>query len=186
MFESLQQKSDEIRIPKPYSPEEIVETVKMKINDSINLDKPKAEKLEDFFSAIPNNTHVACPEENGSLDQSSHPVPVFNSTESLIGSVTSSSETLAETSHSLQNVQQSQIALARDAVENIWVELIPHMSSFIVQSNNQKTYSVQLFPKETCNCPSTTTCWHIIAAKLSVGNHNVLTTKRTLNLSQLK
>ena len=46
-----------------------------------------------------------------SLDQSSHPVPVFNSTESLIGSVTSSSETLAETSHSLQNVQQLQIAL---------------------------------------------------------------------------
>ena len=53
-------------------------------------------------------------------------------------------------------------------------------------SNNQKTYSVQLFPKETCNCPSTTTCWHIIAVKLSVGNHNILTTKRTLNQSQLK
>ena len=49
-----------------------------------------------------------------------------------------------------------------------------------------KTYSVQLFPKETCNCPSTTTCWHIITSKLSVGNLNVMPSERTLNLSQLK
>ena len=60
------------------------------------------------------------------------------------------------------------------------------MCSFIVQSNNQKTYSVKLFPKETCNCPCTTTCQNIIASKLSVGNHNVMPSKRTLNLSQLK
>ena len=44
---------------------------------------------------------------------------------------------------------QSQIALARDAVENKRVELIAHMSSFIVQSHNKKTYS-DLF----CCCSS--------------------------------
>ena len=60
------------------------------------------------------------------------------------------------------------------------------MSSFIVQSNNRKTYSVQLFPKEKCNCPSTATCWHIIASKLSVGMHNIIPVKHTINLSQLK
>ena len=108
-FESLQQGSDEVRIPKSYSPEEIVETVKMKINDSINLvDEPKAEKVEDFFSAIPDRTQTKCTKQFESLDQSSHPVTMFNSTETLIGSVSCSSQT----SHSLQNVQQSQIALA--------------------------------------------------------------------------
>ena len=46
---------------------------------------------------------------------------------------------------------QSQIALARAAVEDKRVELVPNISAFIVQSINQKTYSVQLFPKEKCN-----------------------------------
>ena len=111
----------------------------MKINDSINLvDKPKAEKHEDFFGAIPDRTQTKCTKQYESLDQSSHPVSMLNSTESLIASVSSSSQTL----HSLQNVQQSQIALAQDAVGNKQVELIPHMCSFIVQSNNQKTYCV--------------------------------------------
>ena len=108
-FESLQQGSDEVRIPKSYSPDEIIETVKMKINDSINLvDEPKAEKLEDSLSAIPDRMQTKCNKEYESLDQSPHPVPMFNSTESFIGSMSSSSQT----SHSLQNVQQSQIALA--------------------------------------------------------------------------
>ena len=105
--ESLQQGSDEVRIPKSYSPEEIIE--KMKINDSINLvDEPNAEKLEDFFSVIPDRMQTECTKQYESLYQSTHPVPMFNSTECLIGSVSSSSQT----SQSLQYVQQSQIALA--------------------------------------------------------------------------
>ena len=66
------------------------------------------------------------------------------------------------------------------------VEIVPHMSAFLVQSKNQKAYSVQLYPKETCNCPSTTAYWHIIASKLSVGIHSAIPAKHTLNLSQLK
>ena len=81
----------------------------MKINDSINLvDEPKAKKLEDFFSAIPDRMQTECTKQYESLDQSSYPVPMFNSTEILIGSVSGSSQT----SHSLQNVQHSKIALA--------------------------------------------------------------------------
>ena len=49
------------------------------------------------------------------------------------------------------------------------VELIVNMSSFIVQSSNEKTCSVQLFLKEWCNCPLTTSCWHIITCKLTIG-----------------
>ena len=31
---------------------------------------------------------------------------------------------------------------------------------------------VTLFPKETCSCPSTTQCYHILAAKISIGQHS--------------
>ena len=43
-----------------------------------------------------------------------------------------------------------------------------------------------MFPNKKCNCPSTTTCWHIIVSKLSLGIHNVIPTKQNINLSQLK
>ena len=114
-------------------------------------------------------------------DLSSHPVPILNSTASLIGKDIN----VSITSHVTQQ-NQSQIALACDAVENKRVELVPNMSAFIVQGNNKKTYSVQLFPKEKCNCPSTTTCWHIITSELSLGIHNIIPGKININLSQLK
>ena len=75
--------------------------------------------------------------------------------------------------------------LTRHALETKRVELVASMSAFIVQGNSGKTYSVQLFPKERCNCPSTTTCWHIIAAKMScwMKENNTI---HTLNLPWLK
>ena len=54
-----------------------------------------------------------------------------------------------------------------------------------MRSSNGKTYTVHLYSKEMCNCPSTTTYWHIIASKLSLGIKDS-TKKLTLNLSQLK
>ena len=44
---------------------------------------------------------------------------------------------------------------------------------------------VTLFPKETCSCPSTTQCYHILAAKMSIGQHSE-DEKRRINLSQLR
>ena len=44
---------------------------------------------------------------------------------------------------------------------------------------------VTLFPKETCSCPSTTQCYHILAAKMSIGQHSE-DGKRQINLSQLR
>ena len=66
----MQQDPDEVTIPKSHAPEEIVETVKMKLSNSEN-----------------DNVNV------GQLkDELSHPVPIFNSTESLIGSPSLSDE----------------------------------------------------------------------------------------------
>ena len=152
-----------------------------KIDDSscdiTNSDKlyPEDSDLLDSSNSI--TSHIFDSETK--TNESSLPIAPLNSTASLL-------HDLPEKSLQTVHQNQSQIVLARDAVENKRVELIAHMSSFIVQSHNKKTYSVQLFPKEKCNCPSTTTCWHIIASKLSLGILNVGQGKHTINLSQLK
>lgn len=45
---------------------------------------------------------------------------------------------------------------------------VPQMTSFMVEGLTGQKYAVSLFPKESCQCPSSTTCYHILAAKLSV------------------
>jgi len=62
----------------------------------------------------------------------------------------------------------SQQALARYIVENNFISLVPSQGSFVVQGRSNK-YCVTIFPKETCQCPSTTTCHHILAVKMSIG-----------------
>ena len=156
----------------------------MQLQDPLKVNQSN---LDTENSLLPNNStfNKNLPSSpmniNEGDDLSSHPMPILNSTASLIGKDIN----VSITSHVTQQ-NQSQIALACDAVENKRVELVPNMSAFIVQGNNQKTYSVQLFPKEKCNCPSTTTCWHIIASKLSLGIHNIIPGKKNINLSQLK
>ena len=64
---------------------------------------------------------------NAEKDEPLHPSPIFNSTDSLVGT-----KSLPDTSSIRQqkyssNTCQSQAALARDAVENKRVELIPHV-----------------------------------------------------------
>ena len=155
-FQALQQAPEDLRIPKSYAPEEIVDTVKMQLQDPLKVNQSN---LDTENSLLPNNStfNKNLPSSpmniNEGDDLSSHPMPILNSTASLIGKDIN----VSITSHVTQQ-NQSQIALACDAVENKRVELVPNMSAFIVQSNNQKTYSVQLFPKEKCNSPSTTTC----------------------------
>ena len=89
-------------------------------------------------------------------DNSVHPTPILNSTESLIctrlpsyeNDYTLNESTIQKSSENIPEKNQSQMALAREAFQNKRVELIPHMSSFVVQSSNHKTYSVQLNPRK--------------------------------------
>ena len=46
-------------------------------------------------------------------------------------------------------------------------------------------YSVTLFPNESCNCPATTRCCHIIAAIMSIGMP-IPNDKKKINLAQLR
>lgn len=48
------------------------------------------------------------------------------------------------------------------------------------------TRVVTLFPKPSCSCPSTGECYHIVAAKLSVGMSLSINQKIKKNLTQLR
>jgi hypothetical protein len=52
------------------------------------------------------------------------------------------------------------------------ITLVPTRGAFIVQGRSGK-YCVTLFSKESCQCPSTTTCFHILAAKMSIGQEPI-------------
>ena len=77
--------------------------------------------------------------------------------------------------------------LSRSVIENGQISHSAKLGVFTIVGTTEKAHAVRLFPKETCTCPSTESCYHIIAAKLSIGM-NVQTNKHTprVNLSGLR
>ena len=59
---------------------------------------------------------------------------------------------------------KSQMALARDVIENNDIEYIESMDAYMVKGATTKKYAVELNPNERCNCPAQGRCYHIIAA----------------------
>ena len=51
---------------------------------------------------------------------------------------------------------------------------------------SDKPYVVTLFPKEHCSCPAPSKCYHILAAKLSIGKSDEIKSKLKFNLTQLR
>jgi hypothetical protein len=68
-------------------------------------------------------------------------------------------------------------------VENNLITLVPQQGAFIVNGQKGK-YCATLFPKETCQCVSTSTCYHILAAKMSIGLE-AIQKNRVVNLRAL-
>lgn len=80
--------------------------------------------------------------------------------------------------------QLTQADRARKVVEDRRISLDPVFHTFTVIGSS-RPHVVTLFPKETCSCPSSTSCYHIMAARLSIGMTNV-TEHRKVNLCQLR
>lgn len=53
-------------------------------------------------------------------------------------------------------------------MDNNLITFVPQQGAFIVQGRKGK-YCVTLFPKEKCQCETTSTGYHILATKMSVG-----------------
>ena len=70
--------------------------------------------------------------------------------------------------------------------KNNGVTFVEEQRAFIVNGNNnfKKKYAVTLFPKQTCQCPATGTCYHILAARLEMGD-TISDSKKVVNLKQL-
>lgn len=73
-----------------------------------------------------------------------------------------------ETAQQSHNQIVSQESRAKKLLDEGKVMHNPSLKVFTIMGTN-RPHVVTLFPKETCTCPSTVTCYHIIAARMSVG-----------------
>lgn len=80
----------------------------------------------------------------------------------------------------LENIPPIVDALASDFV----VTHVPLKATFLVSRANGPVYVVTLFPKETCTCPSTSSCCHAVAAKRSIGIE--AGQRKKINLTELQ
>lgn len=89
-------------------------------------------------------------------------------------------------SHSCSSADSStsQLARAKLVIAENRITYDLKLGAFVVQNSEGKHNVVTFFPKQSCTCPSTSECHHILAAKLSIRlpcKHETT----TINLSQL-
>ena len=77
--------------------------------------------------------------------------------------------------------QLSQSERARRVIEQGKISFDPKLHTFTVMGTS-RPHIVTLFLKETCSCPTTARCDHILATQLSIGQ-NIDTKVKTLNLT---
>jgi hypothetical protein len=61
---------------------------------------------------------------------------------------------------------------------------VPDQQVFTVSGPPGHVHAVHLFPKQSCTCPVSTTCCHILAAKRSIGMD--CAERKVINLTQLR
>ena len=66
------------------------------------------------------------------------------------------------------------------------IALVPEMGGFTVKGENNKLYAVKLFPKESCQCPATGRCYHIIAARKNINLPTESNKIQEFNLNKLQ
>ena len=90
-----------------------------------------------------------------------------------------------EMNHEESPSESVQVTKARQLLTDNLITHNIQLGCFTVKTREGNPHAVRLFPKETCTCPSTTTCYHILACKLSLGM--ATDTKRpVVNLTRLR
>ena len=75
-------------------------------------------------------------------------------------------------------------ARAQQLLASNQISFDPKLHVFNVKGTSGVTRVVTIFPKESCSCPSTSGCYHILAVKLSLGAHSEKPSTR--NLTRLR
>lgn len=166
-FKTCAQPSSEIDFPKNIiQPQDIVDRIK---SDSITLtatEQSDQEKTTDSQTETPPTISQLESPPPPPDSQTEIPLPESNKT---------TTQTVPPT---------TQAALAQEVLDQHRIHQVPDAQAFIIQSTKGEKYCVSLFPKEKCSCPAVSTCYHIMAAKKSVGIP-IEPTKKTISLSQL-
>ena len=79
----------------------------------------------------------------------------------------------------------TQLERARFVIEQNRLTVDTKLHTFTVLGS-ARPHVVTLFPNETCSCPSTTMCYHILAAKMSIGLTEEHQPRWQINLTQLR
>ena len=106
--------------------------------------------------------------------------------ERIKGNLAVSSVASSEGETSSQRCSQlTQEERARHVIETKRLSHDLKLCTFTIMGSD-KPHVVTLFPKEHCSCPATSKCYHILAAKLSIGKSDDVKPKRIYNLTQLQ
>jgi len=90
-----------------------------------------------------------------------------------------------EQSTSKASHQSSALSRALDVIRNNKITFNSQMYIFNVEGTNGAVRVVTLHPKETCSCPASGMCYHIMAAKLSLGIKESYKPKESRNFTKL-
>jgi len=74
--------------------------------------------------------------------------------------------------------------IVESLADDFMVTHAPAKAAFLVSRKDGPIYVVTLFPKESCSCPTVTTCCHIVATKRSIGLQSG--ERKPLNLCELR
>ena len=97
---------------------------------------------------------------------------------------TTENPTLKETSVNSGLHHLSQLKRAKRILEENKINIDTKLHTFTVMGSTCP-HVVTLFPKEICSCSSTTQCYHILAAKMAIGQRDESKAKK-INLTQLR
>ena len=96
------------------------------------------------------------------------PVPRASTGQSASDSLRDADEGSKENEVLLKERDTSQRSLAKYVLDNSRVTHVPECNVYIVKGHNKKKYCITLYP-ETCQCPSSSRCYHIIAVRMYIG-----------------
>ena len=74
---------------------------------------------------------------------------------------------------------------SRFIIENKLISHNQELGVFTVLGTTGRPHAIRIFPKESCTCPSTGRCYHILAVKMSIGLED-MDGKQKVNLTQLR
>ena len=91
------------------------------------------------------------------------------------GNETSSTETGYENRNAADvttnRPPNSQLGLAYQAIQNKQVSLVNSGCWMVMGTDGTTPYAVRLYPKESCSCPASGVCYHILACKIMIGQN---------------